>query len=427
MRVRKWVALATVAYILYGLFIYSYLFLFGDVAVPDSVKGTSADPHTFMTSHELVISENFSRLRNLLFFMTIPLDWYVFFLLLISGFSRKLADWSLAAARFTFLSKLVYVFVLSLLTMLISLPIKWIGYQLSLHYGVSAQSTASWLKDQILDFWIQYPLLALCAIVFFWLIQKRRKRWWLYAWCLTVPFTLFLFFIQPVVIDPLYNNFYPLKDQTLENKILTLADKAHIPAGHVYEVNMSEKTNTMNAYVTGIGENKRIVLWDTTLQKLKDREILFIMAHEMGHYVMKHVYIGLAGYLVLSLAGFFAIDRLYFYFYRKGAVLFRLREPRDIAALPLLFMIVSMLSFAASPFTNAVSRHQERAADEYALNLTKDGEAGVTSFQKLAKSGLSQVNPPLLVKVFRYGHPTMMERIMEMEKAAEKEETSRKQ
>lgn len=426
MRVRKWVALATVAYILYGLFIYSYLFLFGDESVPDSVKGTSADPHTFMTSHELVISENFSNIRNLLFFMTIPLDWYVFFLLLISGFSRKLADWSLTAARFTFLSKLVYVFVLSLLTMLISLPIKWIGYQLSLHYGVSAQSTASWLKDQILDFWIQYPLLALCAIVFFWLIQKRRKRWWLYAWCLTVPFTLFLFFIQPVVIDPLYNNFYPLKDQALENKILTLADKAHIPADHVYEVNMSEKTNTMNAYVTGIGKNKRIVLWDTTLQKLKDREILFIMAHEMGHYVMKHVYIGLAGYLVLSLAGFFAIDRLYFYFYRKGAVLFHLRELRDIAALPLLLMIVSVLSFTASPFTNAVSRHQERAADEYAINLTKDGEAGVTSFQKLAKSGLSQVNPPLLVKVFRYGHPTMMERIMEME-AAEKEEASRKQ
>ncbi|BBP88287.1 hypothetical protein BsIDN1_19050 [Bacillus safensis] len=100
---------------------------------------------------------------------------------------------------------------------------------------------------------------------------------------------------------------------------------------------MSEKTNTMNAYVTGIGENKRIVLWDTTLQKLKDREILFIMAHEMGHYVMKHVYIGLAGYLVLSLAGFFVIDRLYFYLYQKGAASFRLKVSNDIAALPLLF------------------------------------------------------------------------------------------
>ncbi|MDN0040003.1 M48 family metallopeptidase [Bacillus aerophilus] len=427
MRVRKWVALATVAYILYGLFIYSYLFLMGDSSVPDSVKGTSADPHTFMTSHELVISGSYSNIRNLLYFMTIPLDWYVFFLLLISGFSRKLADWSLAAARFHLLSKLVYVFVLSLLTMLITLPVKWVSYQLSLYYGVSAQSTTSWLKDQTLDFWIQYPLLVLCAIVFFWLIQKKRKYWWLYAWCLTVPVTLFLFFIQPVVIDPLYNDFYPLKDQALEKKILTLAEKAHIPADHVYEVNMSEKTNTMNAYVTGIGENKRIVLWDTTLQKLKDREILFIMAHEMGHYVMKHVYIGLAGYLVLSLVGFFAIDHFYFSLYQKGASSFRLKAPHDVAALPLLLIIVSMLSFVASPFTNAVSRHQERAADEYAVNLTKDGEAGVTSFQKLAKSGLSQVNPPLLVKIFRYGHPTMMERIIDMEKAAKKEETSKKQ
>lgn len=199
----------------------------------------------------------------------------------------------------------MYVFVLSLLTMLITLPVKWVSYQLSLYYGVSAQSTASWLKTKRLIFGFNIHCLFYARLCSFWLIQKKRKYWWLYAWCLTVPVTLFLFFIQPVVIDPLYNDFYRLKDQALEKKILTLAEKAHIPADHVYEVNMSEKTNTMNAYVTGIGENKRIVLWDTTLQKLKDREILFIMSHEMGHYVMKHVYIGLAGYLVLSLVGFF--------------------------------------------------------------------------------------------------------------------------
>lgn len=92
---------------------------------------------------------------------------------------------------------------------------------------------------------------------------------------------------------------------------MKLADQADIPANHVYEVNMSEKTNALNAYVTGIGANKRIVLWDTTLNKLDEPEILFIMAHEMGHYVMKHVYIGLAGYLLLSLAGLYAVDRLY--------------------------------------------------------------------------------------------------------------------
>ena len=107
------------------------------------------------------------------------------------------------------------------------------------------------------------------------------------------PFTIFMMFVQPVLIDPLYNDFYPLKDKALEEQILSLADRANIPAEHVFEVDMSEKTNSLNAYVTGVGSNSRIVLWDTTLEKLTDKEILFVMAHEMAHYVEKHIYIGI--------------------------------------------------------------------------------------------------------------------------------------
>ena len=119
-----------------------------------------------------------------------------------------------------------------------------------------------------------------------------------------------LTFIQPVVIDPLYNDFSTLKNKELETKILAMADKADIPAKHVYEVNMSEKTNALNAYVTGIGPNARIVMWDTTLKQLKDKEILFIMAHEMGHYVMKHIYWGVASYVLLSFIGMYLISRI---------------------------------------------------------------------------------------------------------------------
>ena len=119
-----------------------------------------------------------------------------------------------------------------------------------------------------------------------------------------------LTFIQPVVIDPLYNDFSALKNKELETKILAIADKADIPAKHVYEVNMSEKTNALNAYVTGIGPNARIVMWDTTLKQLKDKEILFIMAHEMGHYVMKHIYWGVASYMLLSFIGMYLISRI---------------------------------------------------------------------------------------------------------------------
>ncbi|PJH95085.1 M48 family metallopeptidase [Bacillus sp. SN1] len=413
---RKWIAAAGLAYVLYGLFFYWYFFLSGDSAVPEAVKGTQADPASFMKPSELAVAEQYSNVKNFLFFIGIPLDWFLFFVLLVSGASKKIKGWMEAALPFRFLQIIGFVFVLSLITTLVTLPLDWIGYQVSLDYNISTQTAVSWAKDLVIDFWISFPIFTLCVLVFYWLIKSHGKKWWLYAWLLTVPFSLFLFFIQPVIIDPLYNDFYPLKNKELESKILELAEEADIPANHVYEVNMSEKTNALNAYVTGIGANKRIVLWDTTLNKLDDSEILFIMGHEMGHYVMKHVYIGLAGYLLVSLAGFYVIDKLYKRTVRFTRSMFHLEGRHDLAALPLLLLLVSVLSFAVTPFSNAVSRYQENKADQYGIELTENREAAVKTFQDLAVTGLSQVNPPELVKIFRGSHPSIMERIQRAEK-----------
>ena len=166
------------------------------------------------------------------------------------------------------------------------------------------------MKDELIDFWLNYGTMLILVSVLYWLMKKSTKRWWLYAWFLSIPFTLFMMFIQPIVIDPLYNDFYPLKDKQLEAEILELASKANIPAEHVFEVNMAEKTNSLNAYVTGIGSNARIVLWDTTLNKLSDQQILFIMAHEMAHYVEKHIYFGIATYLIFSLVGLYLTSKI---------------------------------------------------------------------------------------------------------------------
>lgn len=413
---RKWIAAAGLAYVLYGLFFYWYFFLSGDSAIPEAVKGTQADPASFMKPSELAVAEQYSNVKNFLFFIGVPLDWFLFFVLLVSGVSKKIKKWIEAAVPFRFLQTVGFVFVLSLITTLVTLPLDWIGYQVSLDYNISTQTTASWAKDQVISFWISFPIFTLCVLVFYWLIKRHEKKWWLYARLLTVPFSLFLFFIQPVIIDPLYNDFYPLKNKELESKILELADEANIPADHVYEVNMSEKTNALNAYVTGIGANKRIVLWDTTLNKLDDSEILFIMGHEMGHYVMKHVYIGLAGYLLVSLAGFYVIDKLYKRTVRLTRSMFHLEGRHDLAALPLLLLLFSVLSFAVTPFSNAVSRYQENKADQYGIELTENREAAVKTFQDLAVTGLSQVDPPVLVKIFRGSHPSIMERIQHAEK-----------
>lgn len=412
----KWAFRVVIAYLLFGILMYLYLFHMANTSIPTNLKGTSADPATFLNSRELFLSEDYSKIRNLLFFLSTSYEWLFYFLILILGISTVFEKWSRHTSRNRIIQTLIYLFWFSLASFIFTFPLSYISYRFSCIYHISTQTFHSWMKDEIIDFWVNYVTMFVIVFVLYALMKKFKKKWWLMAWLLSIPFTIFMTFIQPVVIDPLYNHFYPLKDKALEAKILALADKAHIPANHVYEVNMSAKTNALNAYVTGIGSNSRIVLWDTTLNKLSDREILFIMAHEMGHYVEKHIYFGMAGYIILTLIGLWLISKIMAYMVKKYGRTLNLTSISQISSLPLFLMISSMLIFAASPLTNWGSRYEETRADRYAIHLTHDKKAGIKAFQDLTRSGLSEVNPPLLVKIFRYDHPTMMERILRLEK-----------
>jgi Zn-dependent protease with chaperone function len=402
---------AILAYILYGFFFYWYLFYFAHTNLPFEYQGTQADPATFMNSRQLMLSQEYSKIRNLLFFLSTPFEWLVYLFILLVGLSKAFKRWADSSSKYKIVQIAIYVIWLSFFSFAATLPLEYISYSFSKMYHISTQTFSSWMKDELIDFWVNYITMLIIVPVLYWVMKKSKKRWWLYAWLLSVPFTIFMMFIQPVVIDPLYNHFYPLKNKGLETEILAMATKAHIPANHVYEVDMAEKTNSMNAYVTGIGSNARIVLWDTTLNKLSDNQILFIMAHEMGHYVEKHIYYGIAGYLLLSLIGLYLTYRMMNWMVNRWGRELKISDVRDIRSLPLFLLIISVLLFASSPLTNLVSRYEELRADQYAINMTKNPEAAISSFQKLTKSGLSQVNPPLLVKIFRYDHPTMLERI----------------
>ncbi|MDQ0153795.1 M48 family metallopeptidase [Robertmurraya andreesenii] len=404
-----------IAYFLYALFFYWYLFYFSNTSLPFEYEGTQADPATFLNARELMLSEEYSKIRNLLFFLSTPFEWLFYLIILITGLSNAFKKWAGQSSKYKMVQTAIYTIWLSFFAFVATFPLSYISYSLSKSYNISTQSFPSWMKDELIDFWLSFGTMFIIVTVVYWLMKKSKKRWWLYAWGLSVPFTLFIMFLQPVVIDPLYNDFYPLKDKQLEAKILELASKANIPAEHVFEVNMAEKTNSLNAYVTGIGSNSRIVLWDTTLNRLSDDQILFIMAHEMAHYVEKHLYIGIAGYLLLSLVGLYITARLMEWIVNKWGEALKIPAVNDIRSFPLFLMILSMLMFASSPISNFVSRYQESRADHYAIEMTKNTEAGITTFQELSRAGLSQVNPPLLVKIFRYGHPTMLERISTIE------------
>lgn len=415
--VRKWAGRAILLFIFYAAVMYWYIFYGADTSIPEALRGTAADPATFLNARELKLSEEYSGLRNFIFFVSTPYEWLLYFFILLFGFSKVFEKSSLAVSKRKAIQTGIYLFWLSVISYLALFPIRFIGYRISKSYHISTQSFTSWMKDGVIEFWVNFGMMFIIVSVLYWLMKKSVKRWWLYAWMLSIPFTLFLMFVQPVLIDPLYNEFYPLKNKELETEILALASQAEIPAEHVFEVNMAEKTNALNAYVNGIGSNSRIVLWDTTLNKLKEDEILFIMAHEMAHYVEKHIYIGIAGYIGMTLIGLWLTSKIMNYIIRRWGHLLKVRTVDNISSLPLFLLITSVLLFAASPLSNYVSRYQETRADRYAIEMTGDKESAITTFQELTRSGLSQVNPPILVKWLRYSHPTMLERISTVENA----------
>ncbi|MEK4229642.1 M48 family metallopeptidase [Solibacillus sp. FSL H8-0538] len=408
---KKWGFTALLLFAIYAIAMYFYIFQSGSGGIPAALKGTVADPNVFMSERELYLSEEYSKIRNFLFFVATPFEWLVYFFILILGVSKAFEKWAPMKKKWSIMQNAVYLFLLTVLMYLLLFPIDYFRYHLSKSYGISTQNFNSWMRDNLIDFWVEFGMTVVIVTVLYWLINKSTKKWWLYAWALTIPFSLFLMFIQPVVIDPLYNDFYPLKNKELEAKILTLAEQANIPATHVYEVNMAEKTNSLNAYVTGIGSNSRIVLWDTTLNSLSEKEILFIMAHEMGHYVEKHIYFGIAEALITMFVGLWLTAKLMTWAVARFGTGLKINRVGEIHSLPLYLLLTSILLFAASPLSNYISRYQENRADQYAIELMDDREAAVSTFQELTKAGLGEVNPPLLVKWFRYSHPPMLERI----------------
>ena len=217
--------------------------------------------------------------------------------------------------------------------------------------------------------------------------------------------------IQPLWVAPLFNDFGPMKDPALETEILSLAGHAGIEESRVFEVNKSVDTHIVNAYVTGFLASKRIVLWDTLLARLEEPEVLFVMAHEMGHYVLNHVLQGVVFYSLLAGLGLWAVQRVAPLVIARWRKHLDFAHVSDVASLPLLLLLLELGSFAILPVGLAVSRHMEHDADRFALELTQDGRAAALAFVKLQQTNLSNPRPGPLYVWWRGSHPTLGDRI----------------
>ena len=206
---------------------------------------------------------------------------------------------------------------------------------------------------------------SLILLLFNWVVRVSPRAYWVWLWLITMPLACAAIIVTPVVIDPLFNKFEPLKDPVLRRDLLSEAARAGIEGSRVYQVDKSKQTKTMNAYMTGLGPSKRIVLYDTLLAKLDHDEVLATMGHEMGHYVLHHLWKGIAFSIIVSFFGFFIAQRVY----ERGLQRWGIADRADPAAMPWLLLIASVITFALSPVDSGFSRHIEHEADKFGLDL----------------------------------------------------------
>jgi STE24 endopeptidase len=228
---------------------------------------------------------------------------------------------------------------------------------------------------------------------------------------LALPFYLLILLVVPLWIAPLFNKFGPMKDKALEAEVLATAQKAGVEGARVFEVEKSVDTKKVNAYVTGIGSTKRIVLWDTLLGKLTPGQTKFVVGHELGHYVLGHVWTSVLFSSLLTILGLLGAHLLSSFLLARFGTRMGFTGLADVASLPLLMLLLSLFSFAITPAALAFSRYHERQADRFGLDLTHDNHDAATAFVALQQQNLAIPRPGLAYKIFRASHPPIGERV----------------
>ena len=333
--------------------------------------------------------------------------------ILWTGLSMRIYEMSHKLARTGwYFTILFYLSLYTIFTHLAFMPLAfYLGFMRQHAYGLSNQTVIVWLRNYGLEMIVTLILYALFVWIPYLIIHKSPHRWWIYTSLLAAPFMFFIMLIQPIFIAPLFNNFGPMKDEQMETAILNLAAQCGINDSRVFEVDKSRDTKAVNAYVTGLGQTKRIVLWDTLIEKLKHKELLFVMGHEMGHYVLGHVIRSIL-LIILSIPLL-----LYGTHYMAHVMIarfhqrWRFKRLDNIASFPLLHMLLSICLFVGSPLGLMVSRYHEREADRFALELTQDNPSAATAFVKLQSTNLGNPRPGKMYTFWRGSHPSLGDRI----------------
>ncbi len=332
----------------------------------------------------------------------------------------RLRTWVETASRLRFLQAAMFLPALLLAIDVARLPLDLFGHSLDLRYDQSVQGWGSWALDWSKSEAIEFVIAILLGWILYALIRRSPTRWWFHFWLAAVPILVFLMFLEPVVIEPLFYQFEPLSltQANLVDSIEKVVARGElaIPQERIFLMKASQKLNSINAYVAGLGASKRVVVWDTAIAKMTPAQILFVFGHEMGHYVLDHVQKQIAILAVLLLLALLGGYHAMSWALGRWGAAWEIRGIEDWASLPLLLLIFTAFSFASEPVINGISRYFEHQADIYGTEVTfglipPAAQTGAEAFQILAEVDLSEPDPNPLIEFWLYDHPSIAERV----------------
>jgi STE24 endopeptidase len=311
----------------------------------------------------------------------------------------------------------MFFLLLSYCNTFISIPFSlYSTFRIENKYGFNTMTIKLWLADLLKSLLLSTVMMAVVITACLWIVIKSPEYWWLFVWGFFFVFSLFVMYISPYVIEPLFNKFTPLEGEGLEEKIKGMLGKAGIRVSRVFKIDASKRSRHTNAYFTGIGRVKRIVLYDTLLQKMDEDEVLAVLAHEAGHWKKKHVLKMIVIFEMISLAAAYISFRILQT--DTLADLFNIVEKTFFAKLVVLGFIFGIVSFPFTPLFSYLSRRHEKEADRFASELTSNPGSLATSLIKLSKDNLSNLHPHPIYAGFYYSHPPVVERVKGLKEAA---------
>lgn len=383
----------------------------GEAPPSDPGASFATQAREYFTAEELARGRAYARGRYLLYGVRTALTLGFFAFVAGSPLSAMIRDVSasIAGGR-VWLTIGVFGAVLALLYHLAMFPVSLYGGFIREHtFGLSRQTFGEWACDYAKGVLINAVVLLPLLIVLYSCIRWDSVRWYLPVWVVVILVGGLLAELSPILLDPLFHTFRPVQDVGLVRRLRALTDRAGVTVGSILEIDASRKTTKTNAYFTGLGRSRRIVLYDTLVTTSTPEEVELVVAHELGHWRRHHIWKGMAISAVSALIALWFVARLLHAAAESGR--FDFVHPADPASLPLLLLLFLALTAATTPIQTAISRAFEREADLESLRLSDNPKAFIASEVGLARSNLSDVYPPRVIVWLLYTHPPILERI----------------